>query len=79
MQHLAVAALAPVLMPSIDVGSLLPGCRNVQVRTPTSKIAAAGAAAVAAGRAAAARATDAARIRTRRASAAAGDAKVHRV
>jgi hypothetical protein len=61
------------------VGSLLPGCRNVQVRTPTSKIAAAGAAAVAAGKAAAARATDAARIRTRRASAAAGDAKVHRV
>ena len=40
---------------------------------------AAGAAAVAAGKAAAARATDAARIRTRKASAAAGDAKVRSV
>jgi hypothetical protein len=50
----------------------------VQVRTPTGKIVAAGAAAVAAGKAAAARATDAARIRTRKATAGGGDAKVSR-
>ncbi len=55
---------------------ICPRCRNVQLRTPTSKMAKAASAALQAGMAAAARAKDAASIRTRKASGGDGGAAV---